>query len=204
MSIPFTYTNDSITVIHQGKPHVVPKGSPQFVNLRQALLDERWADVPNHLTVSKSLTTWAKGKVTVDENLEKFFFEVVRGKDLTWVDEYRFRCADGSYKGVYDRGYVIRDADGTATRMIGAVNGGVTLHARAAIDAYARRRTRSDERGVVDRARVSSAGVAALAQQRGLGHEHPLVQVCRRDLRRRGQHPSQEWSRTFWLTVSPV
>jgi len=75
MSIPFTYTNDSITVIHQGKPHVVPKGSPQFVNLRQALLDERWADVPNHLTVSKSLTTWAKGKVTVDENLEKFFFE---------------------------------------------------------------------------------------------------------------------------------
>ena len=27
MSIPFTYTNDSITVIHLGKPHVVPKGS---------------------------------------------------------------------------------------------------------------------------------------------------------------------------------
>ena len=53
--------------------------------------------------------------------VEKFFFEVVRGKDLTWVDEYRFRCADGSYKDVYDRGYVIRDADGTATRMIGAM-----------------------------------------------------------------------------------
>ena len=37
------------------------------------------------------------------------------------MDEYRFRCADGSYKDVYDRGYVIRDADGTATRMIGAM-----------------------------------------------------------------------------------
>jgi len=53
--------------------------------------------------------------------VEKFFFGVVRGKGLTWVDEYRFRCADGSYKDVYDRGYVIRDPDGTATRMIGAM-----------------------------------------------------------------------------------
>ena len=53
--------------------------------------------------------------------VEKFFFEVVRGKELTWVDEYRFRSADGSYKDVYDRGYVIRDLDGTATGMIGAM-----------------------------------------------------------------------------------
>ena len=37
------------------------------------------------------------------------------------MDEYRFRCADGSYKDVYDRGYVMRDADGPATRMIGAM-----------------------------------------------------------------------------------
>jgi two-component system sensor histidine kinase/response regulator len=53
--------------------------------------------------------------------VEAFFFEVVRGTELSWVDEYRFRCADGSYKDVYDRGYVIRDADGRATRMIGAM-----------------------------------------------------------------------------------
>src|SRR5262249_33241641 len=55
------------------------------------------------------------------EAVESFFFEVVRGKELTWVDEYRFRCADGSYKDVYDRGHVLRDADGRATRMIGAM-----------------------------------------------------------------------------------
>jgi len=53
--------------------------------------------------------------------VEAHFFEVVRGKELSWVDEYRFRCADGSYKDVYDRGYVLRDADGRATRMIGAM-----------------------------------------------------------------------------------
>jgi two-component system sensor histidine kinase/response regulator len=53
--------------------------------------------------------------------VEAFFFDVVRGTDLSWVDEYRFRCADGSYKDVYDRGYVLRDADGQATRMIGSM-----------------------------------------------------------------------------------
>src|SRR5262249_6232310 len=53
--------------------------------------------------------------------VEALFFEVVRGKELSWVDEHRFRCADGSYKDVYDRGYVLRDADGQATRMIGAM-----------------------------------------------------------------------------------
>src|SRR5262249_26896443 len=47
--------------------------------------------------------------------------EVVHGKELTWVDEYRFRCADGSYRDVYDRGHVLRNADGQATRMIGAM-----------------------------------------------------------------------------------
>src|SRR5262249_32588480 len=49
------------------------------------------------------------------------FFDVVRGKELSWVDEYRFRCADGSYKHVYDRGYVLRDTEGRAVRMIGAM-----------------------------------------------------------------------------------
>src|SRR5439155_11089674 len=53
--------------------------------------------------------------------VEAFFFKVVRGKKLSWVDEYRFRCADGSYKDVYDRGYVLRDPDGRAVRMIGAM-----------------------------------------------------------------------------------
>src|SRR5262245_32333270 len=53
--------------------------------------------------------------------VEAYFFDVVRGKELSWVDEYRFRCADGSYKDVYDRGYVLRDAEGQAVRMIGAM-----------------------------------------------------------------------------------
>jgi PAS domain S-box-containing protein len=38
-----------------------------------------------------------------------------------WYDEYRFRCADGSYKYVINRGFFIRDSENKAIRMIGAI-----------------------------------------------------------------------------------
>ncbi|MBM4202196.1 MAG: PAS domain S-box protein, partial [Gammaproteobacteria bacterium] len=38
-----------------------------------------------------------------------------------WEDEYRFKCGDGRYALVYDRGYVLRDDAGHAVRMIGAM-----------------------------------------------------------------------------------
>jgi PAS domain S-box-containing protein len=38
-----------------------------------------------------------------------------------WEAEYRFKCADGTYKLVLDKGYVIRDDNGTPVRMIGAM-----------------------------------------------------------------------------------
>ncbi len=38
-----------------------------------------------------------------------------------WTAEYRFRCGDGTYAEVVDRGYVLRDADGTPRRMISSM-----------------------------------------------------------------------------------
>jgi PAS domain S-box-containing protein len=38
-----------------------------------------------------------------------------------WQDEYRFQCADGSYKHVIDRGFLIKNKDGKIVRMIGAI-----------------------------------------------------------------------------------
>ena len=38
-----------------------------------------------------------------------------------WQDEYRFQCADGSYKYVYDRGFLVKDTEGKPIRMIGAI-----------------------------------------------------------------------------------
>ncbi|MFK3971556.1 PAS domain-containing protein [Pseudomonas sp. NPDC087358] len=46
---------------------------------------------------------------------------VIDGVDSAWSDEYRFRRVDGSYAEILDRGQVIRNADGQAVRMIGAM-----------------------------------------------------------------------------------
>lgn len=38
-----------------------------------------------------------------------------------WQDEYRFACADGTYKHVYDRGFLVKDINGRPIRMISAM-----------------------------------------------------------------------------------
>lgn len=45
----------------------------------------------------------------------------IDGTETSWVDEYRFLRADGSYADVLDRGHVIRDETGQAVRMLGAM-----------------------------------------------------------------------------------
>ncbi len=59
---PYTLTNESITVIWEGKPHNVQKGSPNFPGLKKAIMAEDWDAVPKHLTVAKGLEEWAKGR----------------------------------------------------------------------------------------------------------------------------------------------
>jgi two-component system sensor histidine kinase UhpB len=44
-----------------------------------------------------------------------------------WQDEYRFRCKNGSYKTVFDRGFIIRDTNNDPERLIGAMQD-VTEH----------------------------------------------------------------------------
>ena len=45
----------------------------------------------------------------------------IDGRGTTWGEEYRFRRMDGLYAEVLDRGHVIRNANGQAVRMIGAM-----------------------------------------------------------------------------------
>jgi len=45
-----------------------------------------------------------------------------RDQNRVWRAQYRFRCADGSYKPVHDRAYVEYAADGTPLRAIGAMS----------------------------------------------------------------------------------
>lgn len=67
-SPPYSLTNESITVVWEGKSHTIQRSAPNFASLRSAIISERWDDVPKHLTVSNSLQDWAKGKFTLSGN----------------------------------------------------------------------------------------------------------------------------------------
>lgn len=53
----------------------------------------------------------------VNDSLQK----ALSGTDTYWSQEYRFRNNDGSYAYVFDRGYILRDANGKVIRMIGSL-----------------------------------------------------------------------------------
>jgi PAS domain S-box-containing protein len=48
-------------------------------------------------------------------------YSFIEQKTEKWQDQYRFRCADGTYKYVLDRGFLLKDDRGRAIRMIGAI-----------------------------------------------------------------------------------
>lgn len=48
-------------------------------------------------------------------------YSFLEQKTEKWQDEYRFQCADGSYKYVFDRGFLVKDTEGKSIRMIGAI-----------------------------------------------------------------------------------
>ena len=48
-------------------------------------------------------------------------YSFLEQKTEKWQDEYRFQCADGSYKYVFDRGFLVKDTTGKPIRMIGAI-----------------------------------------------------------------------------------
>jgi PAS domain S-box-containing protein len=47
--------------------------------------------------------------------------EAVEGRGNYWSDEFRYRRANGTYAYISDRGFIIRDAQGQASRIIGAM-----------------------------------------------------------------------------------
>jgi PAS domain S-box-containing protein len=84
-------------------------------------------------------------RTRIDESIHA----AIDGTADAWSDEYRFRRADGSYADVLDRGHVIRDTDGRAARMIGAM---FDLTERRRAEAELRALNADLERKVTERA----------------------------------------------------
>jgi PAS domain S-box-containing protein len=81
-----------------------------------------------------SSSAWWKDRIHPEDRARVVgsIHAVTDGTAAHWSAEYRFRCRDGGYAHVLDRGYVLRDSTGRAVRMIGAM---LDLTARKAAEA---------------------------------------------------------------------
>jgi len=72
--------------------------------------------------VLPGLSSWIDRIHPEDEpRVSAGFQQAISGVAIEWKDEYRYRRKDGSYAAVQDRGHIIRDDSGRATRMVGGM-----------------------------------------------------------------------------------
>ena len=66
---------------------------------------------------------WWEEHIHPDDRLSvaQSLAEAIEGDESRWSGTYRFLRDDGSYADMFDRGFIIRDAAGTAIRAVGAM-----------------------------------------------------------------------------------
>lgn len=55
------------------------------------------------------------------EYVKKSLKETLKGKESNWSSEYRYKGLSGEYHIMLDNGYILRDTEGIAIRMVGAM-----------------------------------------------------------------------------------
>lgn len=72
-NVPYTITNESISVVWEGQPYSFQKDTPQFNGLKKALLaalaTDDWSAVGFHLTVEGALQQWLGDKFVVSTEM---------------------------------------------------------------------------------------------------------------------------------------
>lgn len=74
-----------------------------------------------HEALGTHISWWEDHIHPDDRERARAAFKAAVDGDERYAAEYRFRKGDGTYADVYDRGFLIRGADGALTRMVGAM-----------------------------------------------------------------------------------
>ncbi len=103
-------TNDAIWDWHFATNHV----------LWNEALEDAYGHAPADVVPTGE---WWIARIHPDDRakVDRSIHAAIEGTSDNWTEEYRFERADGTYADVLDRGHVIRDGTGRATRMIGAM-----------------------------------------------------------------------------------
>lgn len=69
-----------------------------------------------------SINSWT-ARIHADDRqaVVDHIYSVINGAEENWIHEYRFQRKDNTYAYVQDRGFVIRNAEGKAVRMLGGM-----------------------------------------------------------------------------------
>jgi PAS domain S-box-containing protein len=78
-----------------------------------------WA--PDEMRTSEP---WWYDRIHADEasRVRASIQAAIDGQSTHWEEEYRFQHADGSWRTVHDRGFIVRDDSGKALRMVGSIS----------------------------------------------------------------------------------
>ncbi|MBC7651948.1 MAG: PAS domain-containing protein [Deinococcales bacterium] len=55
------------------------------------------------------------------KRVEESFYNMINGSATNWVEQFRFLKGDNTYAYVTNKGFIIRNAEGIATRFVGAI-----------------------------------------------------------------------------------
>ncbi len=68
-------------------------------------------------------STWWFDNIHPEDSIKMSvrLYSFLEQKTERWQDQYRFKCADGTYKFILDRGYILKDENGKSIRMISAI-----------------------------------------------------------------------------------
>jgi PAS domain S-box-containing protein len=96
-----------------------------------------WKLEEDHFSWNKGIESvfgYSQDNITVDSNwwfdkihpedsvkMSVRLYSFIEQKTEKWQDQYRFKCADNTYKYVLDRAFLLKDKNGKAIRMIGAI-----------------------------------------------------------------------------------
>tara|TARA_B100001093_G_scaffold347651_1_gene332258 strand:- start:9505 stop:10683 length:1179 start_codon:yes stop_codon:yes gene_type:complete len=67
--IPYTLSESSICVFWEGKPYTIRKDNVNFENLKQAIFDARYEDVPQYLDIVKAVENFVEGDIEVRDEV---------------------------------------------------------------------------------------------------------------------------------------
>lgn len=88
----YTITHETITVILDGRPHTVRTGERNFKEVREAILDEAWEELPRMLVAGVKVEEWAKGDFRYDKGTHSLFYrdmkvdEAIAKRAVTMAD----------------------------------------------------------------------------------------------------------------------